>query len=768
MTRQVRTSLCHWGAFSATVEDGRLIETVPFEGSNADPAMIGALTELVYSELRIDAPMVRESFLANRESSDRSRRGQEGFVPVSWDEALDLVAAELQRVRTQYGDDSVFGGSYGWSSAGRFHHARTQVRRFLAASGGFVDQIGNYSWGAAQILLPHVLGDYSTVTGAEVDWPEIVEHTDTLVAFGGLNPKNWRVTAGGAGQHSSADWLRNARDAGVRVIVVSPNGDDAPRDLVDERISPRPNTDAAIMLALAYELINDGAHDRSFLEKYCVGFDAFRDYLMGSNDGVVRDTAWAAEIAGIPADEIKGLAHRIAAGRTLLSATWSLQRAEHGEQPFWALIALACVLGQVGLPGGGFSFGHGSINGVGAFRRRGLAPTMPGLANPVARSIPVARLTDMLLHPGESISFDGRDVVYPDVRLVYWAGGNPFHHHQDLNRLNRAWQKPETIIVHEPWWTPAARRADIVLPATTTLERSDIGGSSRDPFLFHMPRLIHPVGGSRNDFDILADLAARQGCHAAFTEDRDEAAWVRHLFDAVAVAANAQGLEPPTYEAFIAKGHWRVPPPTDVPTLFGRFRADPEGNPLSTPSGRIEIFSDTIAGFGYDDCPPHPAWCEPREWLGSETVRRWPLHLLTNQPAHQLHSQLGQVSVRRDPAFGDREPLMINTADATARGIERGDTVRVFNARGACLAAADPRDDMRAGVVCLSTGAWFDAEPDARSPSLQRRGNPNGLTNDIGTSKLAQGPSPLSALVEVEKFTAPDSGVPPLVLPPVR
>ena len=768
MTRHVRTSLCHWGAFSATVEDGRLIETRPLEGSNADPAMIGALPELIYSDLRIDAPMVRADFLAKRERSDRTLRGQEDFVAVSWDDALELIDDELRRVRAQYGDDAVFGGSYGWSSAGRFHHARTQVRRFLAASGGFVDQIGNYSWGAAQILLPHVLGDYSTVTGAEVDWPDIVEHTETLVAFGGLNPKNWRVTAGGAGRHSSADWLRKARDAGVRVIVVSPNGDDAPPGLVDERISPRPNTDTAIMLALAYEVIGNDAHDHSFLERYCVGFDAFRDYLMGVDDGVAKDAAWAAAIAGISADEIKDLARTIAAGRTLLSATWSLQRAEHGEQPFWALIALASVLGQIGLPGGGFSFGHGSINGVGAFRRRGLAPAMPGLANPAGRSIPVARLTDMLLHPGESISFDGADVVYPDIRLVYWAGGNPFHHHQDLNRLNRAWQKPETIIVHEPWWTPAARRADIVLPATTTLERTDIGGSSRDPFLFHMPRLIQPVDGARNDFDIFSDLAARQDCHAAFTQDRDEAAWVRHLFDAVAVAADAQGLEPPTYEAFISQGYWQVPPPTDMPPLFGLFRADPDGHPLSTPSGRIELFSDTIAGFGYEDCPPHPAWREPREWLGSETAHRWPLHLLTNQPARQLHSQLGQVGVGRDPAFGGREPLRINSADAAARGIGRGDTVRVFNARGACLAAADPCEDMRAGVVCLSTGAWFDTAPDATAPSLQRRGNPNGLTNDIGTSKLAQGPSPLSALVEVEKFTGPDAGTSALASPLLR
>ena len=157
----------------------------------------------------------------------------------------------------------------------------------------------------------------------------------------------------------------------------------------------------------------------------------------------------------------------MAASRTMLSIGWSLQRAHHGEQPFWALVTLAAMLGQIGLPGGGFACGYGPSNLMGSGALRHSGPTLPQGANPVREFIPVARFSDMLLHPGERFAYNGAEHIYPDIRLVYWAGGNPFHHHQDLNRLRLAWRKPETVVFHEQFWTPAAKMADIVLPATT-------------------------------------------------------------------------------------------------------------------------------------------------------------------------------------------------------------------------------------------------------------------------------------------------------------
>ncbi len=179
-------SLAHWGAFTALVEEGRVVGCEPFALDPEPSPMLEAIPAMVHSPLRVQRPAVRESWLRAREGSDRSRRGRDAFVEVSWDTALDLVAGEIARVRERHGDASIFGGSYGWSSAGRLHHARTLVRRFLFSGGGCIDQVGNYSWGAAQFLLPHVIGTFEPVTGRATDWNSVVEHTRIVLAFGGL------------------------------------------------------------------------------------------------------------------------------------------------------------------------------------------------------------------------------------------------------------------------------------------------------------------------------------------------------------------------------------------------------------------------------------------------------------------------------------------------------------------------------------------------------------------------------------------------------
>lgn len=737
-------SLTHWGPFIAEVEDGRLVATRPLPGSGASERMIGALPEALYSPLRISQPMVRRDYLRKREKSDRSIRGTDDYVPLSWDEATHLIAGETRRVRDQHGDASVFGGSYGWSSAGRFHHARTQVRRFLGAAGGFTDQSGNYSWGAAQFILPHVLGDHAAVSSDATSWKSISEHADLVVAFGGLNPKNWHVTSGGGGDYHLPDWTRKAKSRGVRFISVSPLQGDAPDWLEADWIAPRPNTDTAIILALAQHLLATDRHDAAFLDRYCDGWPTFRDYLTGTSDGIAKTPDWAATIAGIPATEITGLANALTTGRTLLTASWSLQRSDHGEQPFWALIALAAMLGQIGLPGGGFGFGYGSMNGVGAVRRKGVMPSMPMTDNPARSTIPVARISDALLNPGAEIAFNGQTIRYPDIRIIQWAGGNPFHHQQDLRRLEQAWQKPETIIVQDSWWTPAAKRADIVLPATTALERSDIGGTSRDSHIFAMQQIVAPVGQARNDFDMLADIAEALGCRDSFTDGLDSTGWLDRLYEDMARKGRKQGLTPPDKTRFWQDGGWTLPPPDQDEVMLSAFRESPEQHPLKTPSGKIQLTSPTIDAFGYDDCPAHPVWLEPAEWLGAAGTDE--LHLLTHQPRYRLHSQLGQTSGGKSEQIDGREPVLINPRDAAVRDIRHHDPVRLYNARGACLASAVLSDEVRPGVVIMQTGSWFN--PDATG-ALDLQGNPNMLTRDAGASRLSQAPTAQTALVRI-------------------
>ena len=302
-----------------------------------------------------------------------------------------------------------------------------------------------------------------------------------MVLFGGANPKNTQVTKGGCAAHSIGQSLAELARAGVEVVNISPIRDDGPDAVAPEWIPIRPNTDTAMLLALTHTLDRERLHDEEFLTRYCTGFERVRAYLMGESDGQPKDADWAAAITGVPADTIRALARRMAATRTMITASWSLQRADHGEQPYWAVLLLASCLGQIGLPGGGFGFGYGSASGIAepplAFR----APGMESAPNPLNRAIPAARIADCLLHPGEPYDFNGRNSAYPDIKLVYWAGGNPFHHHQDTNQLRAALRRPQTVVVHEPWWTATARHADIVLPATTTLERNDIGARAARP-----------------------------------------------------------------------------------------------------------------------------------------------------------------------------------------------------------------------------------------------------------------------------------------------
>ena len=757
MTRKVVRNHSHWGAFLAEVKDGRIVGVRPFERDPDPSTLIGAIPTAVHSTTRIDQPMVREGWLA-RGHGNGEGRGRERFLPVPWERALDLVAAELTRIKATHGHSAIMGGSQGWGSAGIFHDARTQVRRFLSAFGGFVDQTSNYSFGAALTFLPHVLGNAQAVTGPLTSWSSIAHHAHLMVLFGGANPKNMQVVKGGCGAHSSRGWLAELARAGVEVVNISPIRDDGPELVTPEWIPIRPNTDTAMLLALAHTLLVEGLHDGEFLARHCCGFDRIRPYLMGETDGQPKDAAWASTITGISGDTIRQLARRMAGSRTMVTASWSLQRADHGEQAYWALILLAACLGQIGLPGGGFGFGYGSSGGIAepplAFR----APVMEILNNPLASAIPAARIADCLLHPGRTYDFNGRKGTYPDIHLVYWAGGNPFHHHQDLNRLRGAWRRPETIIVHEPWWTATARHADIVLPATTTLERNDIGCAARDRFVIAMEKAIEPVNGARNDFTIFSDLARRLDCEPAFTEGRDEMGWLRHLYDRWRERVRTNQAAIPDFESFWNDGWLEIPQCADEYVFLSDFRADPLKHRLATPSGRIELYSERIASFGYDDCPPHPTWLEPAEWLGALSATQYPLHLISSQPRYRLHSQMDPGPVSAAGKVAGREAVAINPEDAKRRGITEGDVVRVYNSRGSCLAGAVLTDAVRPGVLRLSCGAWYDpAESDDNAICVH--GNANILTRDHGTSKLGQGPTCATTLVDVERWLG---SVPPI------
>ena len=275
----------------------------------------------------------------------------------------------------------------------------------------------------------------------------------------------------------------------------------------------------------------------------------------------------------------------------------------------------------------------------------------------------------MLLHPGEPFDFNGQRLTFPDIRCVYWAGGNPFHHHQNLPRLRRALGRVDTIVVHDPYWTAMAKHADIVVPSTTAYERDDFSGSRNDPLLMAMPALTEPYAQSRNDYQTFAALArparlrrrVHRGPHRAASGSSTSTRsgrpdWISTV---------------PSFAEFWAAGSVELPVEEGL-TLLADFRADPHAHRLATPSGRIEIHSATIDGFGYADCGGHPQWYEPTNgWAATARAALirctcWP----TSRPPGCTASSTA-VATSQHRKFKGANPSGCIRDDAAARGLCR-------------------------------------------------------------------------------------------------
>jgi trimethylamine-N-oxide reductase (cytochrome c) len=755
----------HWGAFRAKVEGGRIVGYTPWEKDLFPSTQLKGVIDSIYSATRIKYPMVRRAFLQKGPGADPASRGTGDFVRVTWDQALDLVAKELGRVEKTYGPAATFAGSYGWKSPGKLHNCQNLLRRMMSLKGGgFVNSSGDYSTAASQVIMPHVVGTLEVYEQQTV-WPVVVANSE-LVVFWGANPMVTNQIGWTIADHDGYAGLKALKASGKKVVCIDPEKTETCTYLNAEWLAPKPQTDVAMMLGIAHTLVVEKLHDTKFLATYTSGFEKFLPYLMGEKDSTPKTAEWASAICGIPAATLKELARRFAKNRTMLASGWSMQRQHHGEQAHWMLVTLASMLGQIGLPGGGFGLSYHYASGGAPSAD---SPVMPGitdggkavagaawLTSSGAATIPVARVVDMLLNPGKPFDFNGKRANYPDVKLAYWAGGNPFAHQQDRNRMVKAFQKLETFIVQDFQWTATARHADIVLPATTSYERNDIEhvGDYSMRAILGMKKVVEPMFEARNDYDIFAGIAKRMGKEKEFTEGKSEMDWIRSFYEAALSQAKAKKVEMPAFDAFWnGAGVVEFPIPASAKTFVrhGKFREDPLLNPLGTPSGRIEIYSKNIEKMAYDDCPAHPTWMEPVERLGGPK-NKYPLHISSNHPKDRLHSQLCGTSLRNSYAIGGREPCIINTADAKARGIKTGDVVRVFNDRGQILAGAKVSDSIRPGVIRVSEGGWYDPAEPTKPGSLDRYGDVNVLTVDIGTSRLAQGNCGHTAVGNVEKY----------------
>lgn len=747
----------HWGLAKVKVRGGKITSISPFEFDPAPTPNLDGIKSLPYSEARIRRPMVRAGFLKNGPAS-REARGDEEFVEVSWDEALDLAAKEINRIYDEYGPSAVFGRSYGWMSTGRVNSSISLLHRLLNFRGGFIGCENSYSTAAISKILPYVVGTGDPKTTV---WDVIVKNSERVVFWGAdplvTNDIDWSPTL-----HNSIEYIKALKAKGTKTYSINPVGTDTAAFLGSEWIQARPGTDTAMMLGMIHHLVAQGKADVKFLEKYTTGHKEFLDYVAGKEDGVEKTPEWAESKCGVPAEQIKKLALDLASHRTMLIMGWGPQRAQYGEQPHWMLVALAAVLGQIGLPGGGFGTNYHYSNGGCPAKVGPFVPGIPTQVEPLFRNkkpwvgstvIPVARFVDALLNPGQTIDFNGRKVVYPNIKLIMWAGGNPFAHQPDTNKLRRAWKKAETVIVSDTVWTATARHADIVFPACTSLETVDIAGMGTytNDGIVMMEQAIEPQWDSKSDFEIFSMLADKMGYKEEFTEGLTQLEWVKAVYENSRRFGARLGYKLPEFDEFRKKGYILYPVSEKERQFvsFSEFRKDPKGSPLSTESGKIVLFSKKIASYGYKDCLGHPAYFEPSEGVNTAT-KEAPLAVVACKSRYRLHSQLNSTC-RETSDISEREPIWINPKDAEARGLNNGDVVEVFNKRGSLLAGVIITDRAMPGVVVVHHGAWYDPQVvDGRLVDVH--GNSNTVVLDEPTSSLASGNIASTALVEVKKF----------------
>lgn len=712
----------HWGAFRAHIYAGKVQEIKPLELDKNPTEMLNGIKGIIYSPSRVRYPMVRLDWLKKHKYS-ADTRGNNRFIRVTWDEALDLFYRELERIQKDYGPWALHAGQTGWNQTGSFNNCTAHMQRAVGMHGNFITKVGDYSTGAGQTIMPYVLGS-TEVYAQGTSWSEILENSDNIVLWANDPVKNLQV-GWNCETHESFKYLAQLKEkvakGEINVLSVDPVKNKTQRYLENDHLYINPLTDVAFMLAVAHVLYNEDLYDKKFIDTYCLGFEEFIQYVQGkTKDKVEKTPEWAAAICGVKADKIREFARMLVSGRTQILMGWCIQRQEHGEQPYWAAAVVAAMVGQIGLPGGGISYGHhySSIGvpstgfaGPGGFPRnldQGMKPKWDNNDfNGYSRTIPVARWIDCLLEPGKEINYNGGKVKLPDFKMMVISGCNPWHHHQDRNRMKKAFRKLQTVVTIEFAWTATCRFSDIVLPACTQWERNDIDvyGSYSNKGLIAMHRLVDPLFQSKPDFQIMSELTQRFGRREEYTRGMSEMEWIESLYNDCK-KANEGKFEMPEFNEFWEKSvldfgegkPW---------VRHADFRKDPELNPLGTPSGFIEITSRKIGRYGYEHCQEHPMWFEKSERShGGPGSDKYPFWLQSCHPDKRLHSQMCESEeFRATYAVQGREPVYINPADAKAKGIKDGDLVRVFNGRGQLLAGAVLTDSYPRGVIRIEEGA---------------------------------------------------------------
>ena len=638
-------------------------------------------------------------------------RGEGRFERISWDEAFDTLAGQLQRVKEVCGNEGIF----------------------LATGGGYLAGLHNGGFAAARLLnqFGGCLTHYGNISSEGAVWASLTQYGSVMVGNSREDLMNsrliilwgWDPARMISGTNTMYHLIR-ARENGARVIAVDPRYHDTAATVADEWIPIRPGTDTAVLVAMANVMIKEDLHDRKFLDKYTIGFDRFREYVLGRDDGVDKTPAWAADISGVDAAQIERLARKYAITKpAALMDCQGPARSAMGEQYNRCAATLCAMTGNVGRPGG--SAGGGLMGlPIGHMFRMSAIP--PG-KNPLEMEGPNVKGTlDIRLRVVKRVHinkiFDailkGKAGGYPaDIKLMWSMCNNYLNQTGNSNKAARALQQLEFFCVNELFMTAQARYADLLLPVTSAAERSDLTRPwPSGPYFTFMNRALEPLGECKSDLEIASELAERLEIRDFNPHTEDQ--WLKLLVD-----------HNPEYqrhikdlEAFKRDGIHRVK--LDEPIVaFSEQIADIEKNPFPTPSGKIEIFSQRVADIGNADVPPIPMYMPTKEDRFDPLSSRYPLQLVTPHPKNRVHSELFLVDW-----LSEVEPhrAWLNPTDAEARGIKDGEGILVYNDRGTVAITAWVTERIMPGVVCIFEGSWY--APDDQG--IDRGACANTLTRD--------------------------------------
>lgn len=741
-----------------------------------------AYKKRVYSPNRIKYPLKRVDF---NPADDRhiENRGISKYVRISWDEALEIITSEIKRIQGKYGPSAILCQSDGHGETKTVHATHGSNVRLLSLLGGFTSQSRNpgswegWHWGAKHTWGMEPVGQMRDLTNLVLD---IAENTELLLFWGcdaETTPWGW----GGQLPSRLCYWFT---ELGLKSIFICPDLNYAAAVHADKWIPIRPNTDTALQLAIAYVWISEDSYDKEYLATHSFGFDKFKEYVLGKEDGIVKTTKWAEDITGIPARVIKALAREWASRRTTIvhGNGGPYIRGPHASEPARLEVLLLAMQG-LGKPGATqFKMVEWSNQQTHCLPRSQIALNLSaasrgGSHRSAKQFIPKTMVHEAILNP--PISWYGvrlhgpvedqfKQTTYPaegcsEIHMVWTDSPCWVTCYNDGHREAEAFRSPkiEFILAQHPWLENDCLFADIILPVNTKFEEDDIGEdvhSGQFSTLLFEEKCINPIGESKSDYEIVSLIAEKMGLLKEYTDGKSIEEWIRTGFETSGAAAYI------SYNEFKEKGYFVVP--TDPKWKTYRrglidFYENPGKYPLSTPSGKIEFYSQRLAKHFPDDTerPPVPHYIpyseSHQESLLHSRAKLYPLLVVSNHPRWRVHAQLDDVTWFREiPTCKVKgqdgyyyEPIWINPRDATARNIKHGDVVKLYNDRGAVMGGAYLTERIMPGVISIDHGARYDPIVPGQ---LDRGGAINAITPRHTTSKHAPGEVVSGFLAEVE------------------